>query len=73
MRRKYRYRKYYSVVYYEKDAARYYVEDYLTKKEARARVRYLFDHGRREYTRIDIVKRVWSWEKYSGLVDLEAL
>ena len=73
MKRKYRYRKYYAVVYYDRTAARYYVDEYLTKKEARARVRYLFDHDKSEYSCIDIVKRVWSWRRHGGLVDLEAL
>lgn len=73
MKRKYRFRKYYAVVYYDRFAARYYVDEYLTKKEARDRVRYLFYQDNVEYSCVDIVKRVWSWRRISGLVDLEEL
>lgn len=72
MKRKYRFRKYYAVVYYDRHAERYYVDEYLTKREARARVHHLFN-DRHEYSSIDIVKRVWSWRRHGGLVDLEAL
>lgn len=72
MRRKYRFRKYYAVVYHDGGAKRVYVEDGLTLKQARAFTQYLYNN-RRDYLCIDIVKRVWSWRKNRGLVDLEAL
>ena len=73
MKRKYRFRKYYAVVYYDYRDRRYRVEENMTLKEARVRARYLFNCRNCTFSCIDIIKRVWSWRKYHGVVDLEAL
>lgn len=70
MGRKYKHHKYYSVIYFDRRYERWYVQDWLTLREAREYVRSL-DIVKEEIVHVEIVKRVWAFNYYDGRVLLE--
>ena len=67
-KRKYRFHRWYSVVYYDRGYQKFYVKDCLTLKEARV---FIGEIGvNPDVTQIDIVKRIWSYNSYEGWIDL---
>lgn len=71
MARKYRWHKWYSVMWIDDNIeSRIHCHDLLTKKEAKAMAEYLYHNGA---YRVDIMKRVYSQDRVKGVAKLEEI
>lgn len=71
MARKYKFHKWYSVMWIDDSlASRIHCFDLLTKKEAKAMAEHLYHNGA---YRVDIMKRVHSQDRVKGVVKLDNL
>lgn len=67
-KRKYKFHRWYSVIYYDRARQRFYVKERLTLKEARG---FIGDIGvDPDITHIDIVRRIWSYNIHDGVIDI---
>ena len=70
MARKYKYHKYYSVIFFDIRYERWYIKHWLTLREARQYVMTL-DIVKDEITHVEIVKRILAIDCYDGRIPLE--
>ena len=67
-KRKYKFHRWYSVMYYDRGFGRIRIKDGLTLKEARV---FIGEIGvDPEVTHIEIVRRVWAYNNHDGVIDL---
>ena len=72
MARKYKYHKYYSVIFFDRRHEQWYIKHWLTLREAREYVRTL-DIVKDEITHVEIVKRMLAIDYYDGRIPLEEI
>ena len=72
MARKYKFHKWYGVLWYDRAYRRWYYRPFITKKEAKAQFAYLLNNNV-DATNVELVRRVSAWNYYDGRLDVEAL
>lgn len=72
MARKYKFHRWYSVLWYNRDHQRYYYESFMTKKEAKAKFKDLLNNHV-EATHIELIRKISAWNYYDGRLNVEAL